>query len=308
MVNHNPFKRLKTSINNHGFLATAKMSLGLIYRNVSQLGPNSRIAWTRFSSGDTVVRKVQGSLMKLDLSDVGISRELFLTGVHEPHSTLQFREQLRPGMVVLEVGANIGYYVLIAAQHISPGGKIVAIEPSPSNIQSLRENIALNDREDMVEVYPHAADTERGRLPFYVVSKSNLSSFVNREGHSIKLLEIIDVRVLPVDEIVEAEGLSIDYFRMDLEGFETEVIEGMIGTLAGKSPPQGGFIEVHSRILNENGASARTFLERMEELGYCIQVARWRGRGDIAVYSNLEFYAHPLAEDSHWETFFVRRS
>ena len=246
--------------------------------------------------------------MKLDLSDVGISKQLYLTGVHEASSTRQFREELGPGMVLLEVGANIGYYALIATQHIRPAGRIVALEPSPVSLKSLQENLELNNVEDMVDVYPFAAGSQSGHLPFYMVSKRNLSGFINREGPGIDLVSEIIVKVTPVDDVLRKLGVTIDYFRMDLEGFEIEVVKGMYETLTAVPSPAGGFIEVHSRLLNENGSSARLFLERMEAFGYRVKAARFRGREDIVVYSNAEFYRHRLSEEGHWETFFVRNT
>ena len=244
--------------------------------------------------------------MKLDLSDAGISKQLYLTGVHEANSTRQFREEVRPGMVLLEVGANIGYYALIATQHIRPGGRIVALEPSPVSLRSLQENLKLNNVEDMVDVYPFAAGSQSGHLPFYMVSKRNLSGFINREGPGIDLISEITVKVVPVDDVLRKLDVTIDYFRMDIEGFEVEVVKGMVETLTTVPGPTGGFIEVHSRLLNENGSSARLFLEQMETFGYHVKTARFRGREDVVVYSNAEFYTHHLCEIEYWETFFAR--
>ena len=244
--------------------------------------------------------------MKLDLSDAGISKQLYLTGVHEANSTRQFREEMRPGMVLLEVGANIGYYALIATQHIRPGGRIVALEPSPVSLRSLQENLKLNNVEDMVDVNPFAAGSQSGHLPFYMVSKRNLSGFINREGPGIDLMSEITVKVLPVDDVLRKLDVRIDYFRMDLEGFEVEVVKGMLGTLTAVPGPTGGFIEVHSELLNENGSSGRLFLKQMEAFGYHVKTARFRGREDVMVYSNAEFYTHHLCEIGYWETFFAR--
>ena len=170
----------------------------------------------------------------------------------------------------------------------------------------MRENLKLNNLEHIVEVYPYAAGSERGQLPFYMVSKHNLSGFINRQGPGIDLLSEITVEVVAVDELIKDKGATIDYFRMDIEGFETEVVKGMADTLTAVPGPIGGFIEVHSRLLNESGSSARTFLEQMEDYGYGVKTARFRGRGDVVVNDNAEFYAHALCEEGHWETFFVR--
>ena len=299
--------RFRRALAKHGLGGTIRVLVLRLVRRGFEVWPNARILWAQTASpGGEVVREVQGFRMKLDLSDVGISRELYLTGVHEASSTRQFRDELYPGMVLLEVGANIGYYALIAAQHIRPGGRVIALEPSPVSLHSLRENLRLNSVEHMVSIYPFAAGSRNEHLPFYVVSKRNLSGFINREGRGINLLSEIAVEVVQIDDVLDKEGAMIDYFRMDIEGFETEVVKGMGATLTAVPGPTGGFIEVHSRILNENGSSARSFMERMARLGYRIKTARFRGRSDVVVSSNGEFYAHPLSEEGYWETFFSR--
>ena len=303
-----PFRRLVRSLGRHGALRTGLMGTAMLCRMAAELWPNSKVLWARMNSeGGLVTRSVQGIRMKLDLRDAGISRELFLTGVHEVHSTQQFKEEIKPGMVLLEIGGNIGYFALLGAVRVRPGGRVLALEPSPANVKSLEGNTKLNGLEDVVKIYPFAAGRESGTLPFYVVSKSNLCGFVNREGPGIQLLEEVLVRLVPVDQVVEQEAVQVDYFRMDVEGFETEVIEGMTGTLSGPHPPSGGFIEVHSELLNRKGISARSFIGRMYELGYQIKTARYRGRGDVVVRSNFEFLDHPCSEIGYWETFFRRR-
>ena len=280
----------------------------MLCRMAAELWPNSKVLWARMNSeGGVVTRSVQGIRMKLDLRDAGISRELFLTGVHEIHSTQQFKEEMKPGMILLEIGANIGYFALLGAVRIRPGGRVLALEPSPANVKSLEENAKLNGLDDVVNVYPFAAGRESGTLPFYVVSKSNLCGFVNRAGPGIKLLGQLEVGVVPVDHIVEEEGVRVDYFRMDVEGFETEVVEGMIRTLTNEDPPEGGFIEIHSELLNRKGTTAWSFIDRMYELGYQIKTARYRGQADVVVSSNSEFLDHPWSETGYWETFFCRR-
>ena len=307
MGNINVLARLRRSVTKRGIGGTTKVVISRLTRVAAGIWPSTRLLWGRLvSGGGEVVRDVQGVRMKLDLSDVGISKQLYLAGVHEANSTRQFREEMRPGMVLLEVGANIGYYALIATQHIRPGGRIVALEPSPVSLRSLQENLKLNNVEDMVDVYPLAAGSQNGHLPFYMVSKRNLSGFINREGPGIDLVSEITVEVVPVDDVLKKLDVTIDYFRMDIEGFEVEVVKGMVETLTTAQGPTGGFIEVHSRLLNENGSSARVFLEQMEAFGYHVKTARFRGREDIVVYSNTELYTHPLSEEGYWETFFVR--
>lgn len=307
MKTRNPIKRVTRSIGKHGVRSTASMALRLLIYNLTHLVPNCRLKWAQTMSGGVVVCKIQGSLMKLDLGDIGISRELFLKGVHERHSSSQFREELRPGMVVLEIGANIGYYTLITLQQIGSRGSVVALEPSPTNLRSLLENLRLNKADDRVKVHPYAAGREPGVLPLYVMPWGNLCTFVRRDDSKFRPVSVIDVQVTTVDELLKKENRRVDYFRMDVEGYEGEVVEGMASTLTAADAPGGAFIEVHSEYLRQIGSSGRCFMARMYELGYEIKAARFQGCEEVSVFSNSEFNSHPLAEVMYWETFFVRR-
>ena len=301
------YRRLMAAIHRHGFGRTAAMAWRLVCRSAAQVWPNTKVMWARICAKDgCVTRVVEGSKMVLDLRDAGISKELFLSGVHEPHSTPDFKAELLPEMVLLEIGANVGYYALIAATVLHPRGRIIALEPSPHNVRLLETNASLNGVEDVFDVHQVAAGREPGKLPFYVVSKSNLCGFVNREGQGIRLIDTLDVPVVTVDDMLAELGRTIDYFRMDVEGFEFEVVRGMEKTLSGEAAPAGGFIEVHSEILNRRGSSGRAFVEHIRGLGYEIKMARYRGRADTAVASNLDFLEHPLCETGYWEAFFRR--
>ena len=307
MTPRNPFVRVVRSIRKHGVLSTARMAWALPKRKLHLILQNARLKWAKLRHGGVVVRNVQGSCMKLDLSDEGISQELYLTGVHEPHSTRQFREELEPGMTLLEIGANIGYYTLIGLQHVGPTGTVIALEPSPVNLNWLSENLQLNGVDGNVKIYPNAAGSERRRLPFYHMPSGNLSTLEGKHGKHLKASSVHEVDVVPIDDLVAASNLKIDYFRMDVEGYEAKIIDGMASTLTGKDAPAGAFIEVHSDLLREAGSSARVFVERMYLMGYRLKAARFRGSDEVVVYSNSEFDAHPLAEVRYWEAFFARR-
>src|SRR5690606_8002217 len=73
--------------------------------------------------------------MLLDLEDKGISRTLLLFGERELEHKIMLERVLRSGMTVLDIGANIGYYALMARGIIGPSGTLIAVEPSPSNIE-----------------------------------------------------------------------------------------------------------------------------------------------------------------------------
>ena len=93
-----------------------------------------------------ITKTVNGYKMNLHLHDKGISKELFTYGKREHLSTDLVLEGkvIKPGDVVLDLGANIGYYALMESMIVGGEGKVYAVEPSPENYKMLKENIELN--------------------------------------------------------------------------------------------------------------------------------------------------------------------
>lgn len=93
-----------------------------------------------------------------------------LLGEFEPHIRTLIRRYLRPGMVAVDVGANIGLHTLQMARAVGPQGRVYAVEPAPDNLKYLKRNIALN-RLSQVEVLPWAASSEHGIQEFYLTGR-----------------------------------------------------------------------------------------------------------------------------------------
>jgi len=253
------------------------------------------------SKDGQVVRQVQDSFMFLDLRDTGISRELTLYGVHERNSTGHIKQILKPGMKILECGANIGYYAMLEARLVGPTGKIYAVEPSPKNIAWLKRNIAINNYEN-IEVIPGAFGAEKGTAPFYVDVRSNLSSFVKRDD--LTEFEVVDVDMMNIDSFMETPEHDVDLIRMDVEGYETEILKGGEKTLMSDRAPKYFFIEVHCELLKKRGSGGFEIAKYLRQFGYEVDIGFHRGSSRYIVTSMKEFEEHPMREVGYWEIFF----
>ena len=109
-----------------------------------------------------VVHRVLTFKMKLHLDQKGLSRELMVYGVHERLETQLVQEMVRPGMNVLDVGGNIGYYALLEARIVGRRGRVLVLEPAPKNSEKLKRNIALNGWSDRVVPFNVAAGDADG--------------------------------------------------------------------------------------------------------------------------------------------------
>jgi FkbM family methyltransferase len=201
-------------------------------------------------------------VFKLHPSKKGVSEELYLFGMHEPLSTRCYLECLAPGDHVIDVGSNIGYYVLLAAQKVGSRGRIVGFEPAPGVFDILRQNVAHLGRNN-VDVFPCAIGAESGTVELFESEIPNWGSLF--QNSSLMQTHATSVRAVTVDEVVRARvGLHPKALRMDVEGAELLVLQGAREVLRQYKPCL--FIEFHNFALGWN--KVRNTITDLRNLGY----------------------------------------
>ena len=202
----------------------------------------------------------------VDTQDL-IQRYLYLFGVWEPYMTGWLQRRLRPGDTYVDVGANIGYYSLLAAQLVGHGGKVVAIEASPVFHQHLLRNIALNGYENVRAINGAVSDTEEV-LKFVLASSANMgaNSIVPYEGPAESTFEIA-ARPLP-DLLTEEEIAGARVIKIDVEGAEGSVVRGLAPMLSRLRPDAEITVEVTPERMVQLGDSADELMETMRANGF----------------------------------------
>jgi len=226
----------------------------------------------------------------LNVHDDGISRVLAARGRREEQLRALLEEELRPGMCVFDLGANIGYYAIWEALRVGPTGKVYGIEPNPENFALLQRNIALNGLNGRIETWHLGAADFVGETEMFLADYSNLHSFYAKQfrgrdkghlsGKSIK------VPVTTVSEFARGKR-RIELIRMDIEGYELEVIDGM--EAAFREDPEFAptiVFETHFPKYDDTLHSLRERLRRLFDRGY--RVAK--------VSSNDEAKSQPLRD------------
>jgi FkbM family methyltransferase len=199
-----------------------------------------------------VVRDVQGSKMYLDMSDKGLSSELYLRGIREAHATAEFQKRLEPGQVIVDIGANIGYYTLMEARAAGKEGQVYAIEPVDENIALLERNVEANQYKN-VEIYNMAIGDKNCMQDINLSKQSNLGTFCkNLDLDPSGKTKAVEVKTL--DSFLQGKR-SPDIVRMDVEGYEFEILKGMKETI-GKAEKLQMFIEVHADFLGKEKTAA----------------------------------------------------
>lgn len=147
-----------------------------------------------------------------------------MSHLHEPEITKLLKNGIREDSVFVDVGANIGKYVLLASKIIKTenGGKIIAIEPDPDNYRILVKNCKLNGLIDVICVNEAVYDQE-GEANLYIPSSGRgRSSLVSQSDKSIK------VKTKTLDKILldELKIHKVDWILIDVEGSEDKVLKG----------------------------------------------------------------------------------
>lgn len=234
------------------------------------------------SHGDTYTREVQGSLMELDLTDPGISSDLALDGVREPLMTEYYQEELRQmaenkeNPLVVDVGANIGYYAFMPLS-LTDNAEVIAIEVDAENIRQLQHNADLNDYgDDRLKIINKGVGEESGEAELQVSERSNRHTIDGVAVQDDDYAETRTVDIEPLPALVEEAGYSmedVDMLRMDVEGYEREIFEGIDNLKAG----DGLLIQIEMHM-HRLGEHAGEMVERFQDADAELVAATWKGK------------------------------
>jgi len=174
-------------------------------------------------------------------------------------------QQLRPGDVMVDVGANFGLHALLGASCVGPGGRVYAFEPVPSNYGILERHVALNDFGGRMTIIPKAAsDAAGGVLELHGVQEGvTFAASVRKKG---TLGATISVPVTTLDESLAQRPKPVRLIKIDVEGAEQLVLKGTRQILEQDRPLL--LVEVHTFALPSFGTSAEVFRNEVEDLGY----------------------------------------
>ena len=247
--------------------AFGSRGLGPTLRAAAQV---ARASLHRLQGHRFIERPIYSYRMLLDLNDRGISRTLLLFGERELEHKIMLERVLRPGMTVLDIGANIGYYALMELALIGPNGRLIAVEPSPENVELLKRNLALNGWRE-IEVHQAAMSDRSGTRAFFLSQMSNLNTFhiAGTSGRHLKD-KTIDVKTVTIPEIMV--GRPLDLVRMDVEGHEVEVLSSLASVVERGELAPIVIFETHlSRYSEEHDIEAP--LRRLFACGYRVALA-----------------------------------
>ena len=196
-----------------------------------------------------------------------ICRSIFVTGRYEPNEFCWLSRVVKPGMTVLDVGANLGLYTLFVARRVAESGCVVAIEPSSREMARLRHNVELNALSN-VSMLPVAVAEQDAEAVLQVATAdyaghNTLGAF----GYNTQLEHRETVQTLRLDEVVESAKLQrLDVIKMDIEGAELGALRGGSATLTRYRPAL--LMELSDRALLHQNASSGKILAFLGDHDY----------------------------------------
>jgi FkbM family methyltransferase len=164
----------------------------------------------------------------------------------------------KEGDIVIDVGAHIGPYTLIASKSVGLRGKVIAIEAAPDNFDILNRNIQLNKLTNVITLN-YAAFSKEDKIKLYLPSKEK-EEFSNTKYNTVMMerahgkTKFVEVKANTLDYLLQSNGIKhqqVNWIKIDVEGAEYEVLRGAKDILS-KSNNISLLIEIHNLSENSN--------------------------------------------------------
>jgi FkbM family methyltransferase len=226
-----------------GLLNTLRFIVGHPFNSGRRLDSLRRFAaWqigSRLVPGPVVVDFVGGTRLLVAPGQTGATGNVY-AGLHEFPEMAFVLHLLRPQDLFADIGANVGSYTILAAG--AAGARCIAFEPAETTFETLRANIRLNDIAERVDTIRSAVGSAEGEVRFTV--GQDTVNHVAANG------EVSDITTVPITTLDRAlGGRSARAMKIDVEGFEANVLEGARSTLANPS--------LLAVIMETNGSGSR---------------------------------------------------
>lgn len=194
-----------------------------------------RRAQTAYLGDGIVLARVLGRhKMFLRGSDRGFACHVMLDGFWEMWLTQHLARCVKPGMTVVDVGANFGYFTLLMGDAVGEMGRVIAVEPNPEAQALLKETVLLNGHQSRTRIVPHALGADAGRAWLYAPDGEPKNATV------VGTTELtggrtVEVSIVTLDEVA-LECRKVDLVKIDAEGGELDIVAGMRRLIARDRP------------------------------------------------------------------------
>jgi FkbM family methyltransferase len=244
--------------------------------------------------------EVAGHKMCVDPKD---TLRILRKGLYEPAETALVEREVGQGDIVLDIGANIGYFSLLFARLVGREGRVFAFEPDPGNFSLLKKNVGMN-KYDNVTLLRAAVSDANGTTKLYL-HECNTMHTIHALGEG---RDWVDVDTVRLDDFShDGYDRRVDFVKMDIEGAEGLAIRGMLSLLQSNVGIKV-LTEFNPFALRGFGVEAQEFLELFLNLGFGINRIDEQGVAEpVDVPALLAMY-DPLSEWAYTNLFCARPS
>jgi FkbM family methyltransferase len=185
------------------------------------------------SRGDATIARGVGEGLRFNAANSAMG---FLMGTHDPISQGALKMLLKPGMAFFDIGANVGFFSVIAARLVGPGGQVVAFEPLPANARALAHNARLNGFRNLA-VRQEALAASDGEATFLLSAEPTWGKLSGAGKPPDQQDGETTVAVRRLDNVIERDGLPVpNVMKIDVEGAEVDLLAGAERTLRERRP------------------------------------------------------------------------
>ena len=242
-----------------------------------------------------------GHKLYIDKWDTTISQELILSGKWEDYETELFKKNIKPGDTVVDIGAHIGYYTVIAAQLVGDKGKVYAFEPDPKNYQLLQRNVKLNGYSNVVLVNKAVSD-KSGQAHLFLNNE-------NTGDHRIFNPELdrrsLSIATTTLDDFFKDKEKRVDIIKMDIQGAEARAFQGAMKVIA-RNRHIKLITEFYPQALQQSEISAEEYLALLQKHTFKLFNIDEVKRTTKPVTNNQLLASYPLAPETFTNLLCVR--
>lgn len=245
---------------------------GLLLRN-TPLAKSDTLNWIH---GELSVRlhgnqptKIGPFDIKFDRRDRFIAKKLILYKEYERKELDLLCSLANPGETVLDIGAQIGIHTLHLSKSVGPKGQVIAVEPDPDNLKLLKDNVIMNDCEN-VTILPMAFGDKKDEVKLYQnnINRGELSLIdLNQTG------QYVNVPMFRGEDILDSLSIQVvSLVKIDVEGYESFVLKGL-----GRYMPNTLLFEFNARYCESFGVDPEDFLNSLLREGYSLELIDFHG-------------------------------
>ena len=207
------------------------------------------------------------------------------------------RRLVKPGMTVVDIGANVGYYTRFLSELVGPTGRVFAFEPNRQNLAVLTRNVSRR-RYSNVQVLPFAVSNTDDGAYLYISPGHSNHSLIEGYTHAENKLWVDTIRL---DTFLgQMDSARVNFIKLDVEGGESLALEGMKETILG-SPGVRLLVEFNPAAIRAGGRTREQFLQQITDLGLAWKAIYYDGSlGDLP--RDNEIYVNLICEQAQAPT------